>query len=126
MTKYGKPVFVEVGGRKVMVVPAVTVELEGQKWKVKGFVELYVEAWRTPEPHVYMRVYKVEEKEVGIGELDSAVSTALLAVSAKAGALVEALKRDAAHVREIEVSGIATYVGSLPKEIQELWNRNEG
>jgi uncharacterized membrane protein YfbV (UPF0208 family) len=121
MTEYGEPVFVEVGGRKTMVVPTIEAELEGQKWKVKGFVWLYVEAWRTPEPHVYTWVYKVEEKEVGVGELGSAVEAVMAAASAKARALAEALRRDAAHVREIEVSGIAAYVGSLPEKVRELW-----
>ena len=121
MTEYGEPIFAEVGGRKTMVVPTIEAELEGQKWKVKGFVWLYVEAWKTPEPHVYTWVYKVEEKEVGVGELGSAVEAVMAAASAKARALAEALRRDAAHVREIEVSGIAAYVGSLPERVRELW-----
>ena len=124
MAEYGEPVVMRVGERKVMLLPVVYAKLLGSKWLVKGFVEVYIEAWREPEPHVYMRVWRVEEREVEVGELGSAVEVVMAVTSAKARELAEALKRDAAHVRDIEIAGTAVYFCSLPAEIRELWSKN--
>jgi hypothetical protein len=121
MATYGEPVYARINGRKAMFVPVVGTVLEGVEWCVRSYVEIYIEAWREPAVHVYVRSLKVGEKCVRAGELDDAVKEMLAAARARAEGLAGALAKDAAALASFDIAGPATYIGVLPKEIQELW-----